>query len=88
MKKELTPADLGYISYKAAKSWEYFGFGRKAKPGTLCAMYGWDCWHAYELESGEILLVDEGGVEVTMLRNKEKFIEWLELTYDEREQCD
>ena len=47
-------------------------------------MYGWDGWHAYESESGEITIEDEGGVLVTILSNKAEFIRWLEVNTAER----
>ena len=84
MKHELTLATLGNISDKAMASWDYFEFGQKAKPGTLCAMYGWDGWKAWESESGEITIEDEGGVLVTELSDKAEFIRWLEVNTAER----
>lgn len=81
---ELSLVELGNISDKARQSWEYFWFGRKAKPGTLCAMVGWDGWHAYELDNGEISIVDEGGVDVTTFSDKSEFVRWLEECTDER----
>lgn len=81
---ELSLVDLGNISDKALQSWKYFEFGQKAKPGTLCAIYGWDGWHAYELDNGEIAIADEGEVEVITLANKDEFVRWLEQSTEER----
>ena len=47
-------------------------------------MYGWDGWKAWESESGEITIEDEGGVLVTILSNKAEFIRWLEVNTAER----
>ena len=47
-------------------------------------MVGWDGWHAYELDNGEISIVDEGGVDVTTLSDKAEFVRWLEVNTEER----
>ena len=84
--KALKLADLGEISEKAKASWDYFGFERKAAPGTLCAMYGLNGWRAV-LSGSEAVIVTDESLDLntsTVFPDKDDFILWLEETYDDR----
>ena len=86
--KELKLKDLGEISEKAKASWDYFGFDQVAKPGTLCARYGFNGWRAVFSGSEAVIVTDES-LDLntsTIFPDLDDFILWLEETYDEREE--
>ena len=85
--KALELADLGEISEKAKASWDYFGFDQIARPGSLCAKYGWNGWRAVLSGSEAIIVMDEG-LDLntsTIFPDMDDFILWLEEAYDERD---
>ena len=85
--KALKLADLGEISEKAKASWDYFGFDQIARPGSLCAKYGWNGWRAVLSGSEAIIVMDEG-LDLntsTIFPDMDDFILWLEEAYDERD---
>lgn len=84
--KALRLSDLGAISEKAKASWEYFGFDQVARPGSLCAKYGWDGWRAVLSGSEAVIVMDES-LDLntsTILADMDDFILWLEESYDDR----
>ena len=86
--KALELADLGEISEKAKASWDYFGFDQIARPGSLCAKYGWNGWRAVLSGSEAIIVMDEGLDLIntsTIFPDMDDFILWLEEAYDERD---
>ena len=86
--KALRLADLGEISEKAKASWDYFGFDKIARPGSLCAKYGWDGWRAVLSGSEAVIVMDES-LDLnmsTIFPDVDDFILWLEESYEEREE--